>query len=75
MVQMNLLAKQQWKDFPSRPMVKNPPSNAGDVCLILSQGTEIPCARGQLSPCATTREKLVCLEKPKYCSEDPAFPE
>ena len=43
-------------------MVKNPPSNAGDVCLIPSQGTKIPHAEGQLSPCATTTE-LACLKE------------
>ena len=74
MVQMNLLAKQQQKSFPSGPVVKNPPAIAGGVCLIPSQGTKIPRARGHLSPCATTSKKLVCLEKPQCCSEGPACP-
>ena len=43
-------------------MVKNLPSNAGDVGSIPSQGTKIPHATGQLSPCATTTE-LVRLNK------------
>ena len=34
-------------------MVKNPPSNAGDVGSIPGRGTKIPHAAGQLSPHAT----------------------
>ena len=34
-------------------MVKNMPSNAGDAVLIPGQGTKIPHATGQLSPCST----------------------
>ena len=37
-------------------MVKNLPSNAGDVGSIPGQGTKIPHAAGQLSPHATTTE-------------------
>ena len=37
-------------------MVKNLPSNAGDVGSIPSRGTKIPRAVGQLSPRATTTE-------------------
>ena len=44
------------RHFPGGPMVKNPPSNAGDVGLIPSQGTKIPHATGQLSPHAATTE-------------------
>ena len=47
-------------DFPGGPVVKNPPSNAGDAGLIPGQGTKIPHAMEQLSPCATTAE-LRCL--------------
>ena len=36
-------------------MVKNPPSNAGDVGLIPGQGTKIPHAAGQLSPHSSAR--------------------
>ena len=43
-------------------MVKNPPSNAGDVGLIPGQGTEIPHAAEPLSLRATTVE-LVRLER------------
>ena len=37
-------------------MVKNLPSNAGDMCSIPGWGTKIPHAVGQLSPGATTAE-------------------
>ena len=43
-------------------MVKNTPSNAGDVGSIPGRGAKIPHAAGQLSPCATTTE-LACLNK------------
>ena len=43
-------------------MVKNPPSNAGDVGSIPGRGTRFPHAAGQLSPRATTTE-LVRLNK------------
>ena len=36
-------------------MVKNLPSNAGDVGSIPGRGTKIPHAVGQLSPCAATK--------------------
>ena len=47
-------------------MVKNPPSNAGDVGLISGQGTKIPHAVGQLDPGTATRETH------GHCNEDPA---
>ena len=37
-------------------MVKNPPSNAGEVGSIPGQGTKIPQAMGPLSLHATTTE-------------------
>ena len=43
-------------DFLGGPVVKNLPSNAGDMGLIPSLGTKIPPAMGQPSLCATTRE-------------------
>ena len=49
-------------DFPSSPVVKNPPSNAGDVGSIPGWGTKIPHASGQISlstattdPCSTIK--------------------
>ena len=53
-----LIVPKAW-DFPGGPVVKNLPSNAGDVGLIPDWGTKIPHATGQLSPCATTTE-LTC---------------
>ena len=47
-------------------MVKNPPSNAGDVGSIPGGGTKIPHALGQLSPRATTIE-LACLKREPAC--------
>ena len=46
--------------FPGGPVVKNPPSNAGDTGSIPGQANKIPHGVGQLSPCATTTE-LACL--------------
>ena len=43
-------------DFPGGPVVKNPPSNAGDVGSIPGWGTKMPHAAGQLSPRAATTE-------------------
>ena len=37
-------------DFPGGPVVKKPPSNAGDAGSIPGRGTKIPHAAGQLSP-------------------------
>ena len=51
------------RDFPGGPVVKNLPSNAGDMGSISGRGTKIPHAMGQLthvpqllSPHTTTRE-------------------
>ena len=51
------LEKHKAGDFPGGPVVKNLPSNAADVGSIPGWGTKIPHATGQLSPCATIREK------------------
>ena len=48
-------------DFPGGPVVESLSCNAGHVALILGQGTRIPYAVGQLSPCTATTE-----EKPTY---------
>ena len=50
------------RDFPGGPVVKNPPSNAGDMGSIPGWGTKIPHAVGQLSPRAATTE-LACLKE------------
>ena len=39
-------------------VAKNPPSDAGDSGSIPGQGTKIPHAAGQLSPCAATTEHV-----------------
>ena len=44
------------RDFPGGPVIKNLPSDAGDMGLIPGQGTKIPHAAGQLSLHATTTE-------------------
>ena len=46
------LINESW-DFPGGPVVKNPPSNAGDTSSIPGWRTKIPHAAGQLSPGAT----------------------
>ena len=43
-------------DFPGGLMVKNPPSDAGDLGWIPGQGTKTPQAPGQLIPRAATTE-------------------
>ena len=44
------------RDFPGGPVVKNPPSKAGDAGSIPGRGTKVPEAAGQLSPGDTTTE-------------------
>ena len=51
--------KRSLRDFPGGPVVKNPPSNAGDMGSIPGQGTKIPHAMGQLSPHTATTEAHV----------------
>ena len=46
------------RDYPGGPVVKNPPSNAGDVGSIPDWGTKIPHATGQLSPHTATTESV-----------------
>ena len=59
---MNLIGREKaelnptnW-NFPGGPVVKNPPSNAGDAGSIPGQETKIPHATGQLSLRAATTE-------------------
>ena len=52
-------------DFPSGPVVKNPPSNAGDMGPVPGWGTEIPPAAEQLSPWATTKEARTRQWRPR----------
>ena len=46
----NLSTKKSPGDFPGGPVVKNSPSNAGDVGLIPGRGTKSPHATGKLNP-------------------------
>ena len=48
------LSRLTYWDFPSGPVVKNPPPNSGDAGSISDLGTKIPHATGQLSPHAAT---------------------
>ena len=50
-------------DFPGGPVVKNPPSNAGEAGSIPGQGTKIPHAVGQLSAYVTTTELMRLNER------------
>ena len=51
-----VILKHPTRDFPGGPVVKNPPSNAGDTGLIPGRGTKVPHTTGQLSPHATNTE-------------------
>ena len=42
------------RDFPVDPVVKNLPSNAGNMSLIPGQGTKISHATGQLESLSAT---------------------
>ena len=53
---MWMSTKLKSRDFPNGPVVKNPLSNAGHTGSIPGQGTKIPHATGQLSPCTTITE-------------------
>ena len=53
------IVKKKNKDFPGDPVVKSLPSNAEFMGLISGQGTKIPQAAGQLSPCMATEEACV----------------
>ena len=45
------------QDFPSGPMVKNPPSKAGEAGLTPGWGSKVPHAAGQLSLHASTETR------------------
>ena len=60
-VQISPIRIQMNRGFPSGPVVKNLPPNAGDTGLIPGQGTKIPHAMGQLSPHTATRIPLVTI--------------
>ena len=62
------------RDFPGGPVVKNMPSNAGDMGSILGRGTKITHVTGQLSPRTTTVE-LAHLNERAHVSQttEPTF--
>ena len=47
-------------EFPGSPAVKTLPSKAGHFSLVPGQGTRIPHATGQLSPCPVTKMQPSC---------------
>ena len=49
------------RDFPGVPVVKNPPSNAGDAGSIPGWGTKSPHAIEQLSLCTPTESHVLRL--------------
>ena len=51
-------SKHHWRDFPSGPVVKNLPCDAGDASSIPGQGTKSPHAMEQRSPLSTTTELM-----------------
>ena len=51
-------------DFPGGPVVKNLPSNAGDVSLISGWGTKIPCCLMAINPMIHTREAHISHQRP-----------
>ena len=61
------------RNLPGGPVVKNPPSNAGDKGSIPGWGTKIPHAVGQLILCATTREAHM-LQLLSPCTLQPVLP-
>ena len=52
-------------DFPGGPVVKNPPSDAGDKDSIPGQGSKIPNTSGQLKPRTTAREDHTLQRRPR----------
>ena len=50
--------EQREQDFAGGPVVKNPPSNAGDLGSIPGGGTSIPHASGQLNSCTAITEPV-----------------
>ena len=56
--QLEAIKSDQKGEFPGGPVVKNPPSNAGDTGSIPGRETRIPHAAGQLGLRATTTELM-----------------
>ena len=59
-------------DFPGGLGIKNLPCNAGDAGLIPGQGTKMPHAREQLTPCTATKEpEHHSLKSPRAATKIP----
>ena len=56
-------------------MVKNPPSEAGDMGSIPGQETKIPYAMGQLSPHAATTEPMCHNESSRMLQQISRMPQ
>lgn len=54
-----IVKTEYWGKFLGGPVIRHPPSNAGDACMTPGWGTKIAVASGQLSPWATTREASI----------------
>ena len=75
MIQIYADQETYFRDFPGGPVVKNPPSNAGDAGSIPGLGTKVPHAVGQLSPRATTIELTLLNERARMPqTTDPTCP-
>ena len=55
------------EDFPGGPVVKNLPSNAGDIGSIPGRGTKIPHAVGQLTARETQHSKKKKKRHLEFC--------
>ena len=62
------------RDLPGGPMVKNPPSDAGDMGSIPAWGTKIPCATWQLSVCAQLESLHAAMRIQHSQKKNSAFP-
>ena len=56
LVQFFCHVKNESRDFPGGLVVENPSSSAGGMDFMPGQGTKIPQAMGQLSPCTASTD-------------------
>ena len=57
------------RDSAGGPVVKNLPSNAGDVGSIPGQGTKVPHVAGQPRPCAAATEPACAMKHRTCCGQ------
>ena len=62
--------KDHEREFPGCPVVRNPPSNVGNVGSIPGRGSKVPHASEQLKPPMTTRESQQAANKDPEQSKD-----